>query len=1142
MCDISVNNFSSTIVSKDGKVFNAGFINNQIQDYFKPLSFKEPIKETASTRDYLYVLTIGGTVFAYNWKTKEIRQILTNVKKIAGGKNHLLMLTNTNTVFGVGDNSYYQLVPQGFDYYEDPIEILANSPSFVTHNTMSCDNFQGTLTSDLLTNCTSCDNTCIPFTGTYTTTFDLIINPGTDASITYSNCLGSFHIAIDQIIVPVTIVLSYSGCCSLDFSPASNIVFTLTSATIEAGTYIDAVHGTTVGDNFDLTVSNNLDITSLATLTNGTSAITSCDQTFTPSITFNGTGATFTQNGNSVTLTVAANSTNLSVFQYSLNIGTNPSIPTQTDPLSIPESALALPCCSSGLQSSCQPINTTFSTLTTVPITNVTYSGLPAVIILPVVVSGLVIGECCGNGTGSISFKVTSMTINAGTYPNAGIFVSNFTVNVTGTLSLASLLQYPTVTFPNVSCDTEGRFSIPTPQVLFQCATFADSGSGITITAGGTSITITPTSPPFVIQVTSTTGNPVNLSDYGVNPTYFSPCCTPPVPLCTTPTYSTSTFTSVAKSINIGGDGVNNTLSYDGIPAYLYLPVIASGNVTVYCCINSAGVLNGYITFNVTSLTIPAGTYPSATYPTNGIKVGSNLYPVTLSQDIVLSTALITPIYYSQVLAYNTCAIYNPNLITLDVHLNSSLVTSNVNTSPLVISVTGVPYGTITPTTGTLVSTVSPPGILTEFFVAVRLINYITCCGLSGSGSRKAQPVNKISQPNAKIGTARIETIQPTQPVLPFWVDIAAGFNISILVDNLGNMWEFGSLYQLRARIQDKLPRTKSRRITILMNEIIPATITIYNKRSIYSTAKTLVTIPPPFDISYDCINYSFNNVKVPIDNIVVITTGATNCVNLNIFVDPEECYRTISFVTSIQYQCINVSFMTACCTSFTGFINYGPILSNRTITQLENVLSTTCESYIVNTYVDSGDVIQLLPENLTSFIQAITPDFPTVFEIFKPIRYIGVGYNNLSVITDREIFALGENRCGQLGLGDKTTLTCWRILTRNFEKVYSGLTSTFYLSREGKVYGTGHYKQPIGKCGCYDELLNSCVPVCIPGICGCIREIALGNEHILLLSDCNVYGFGKNEVGQLGFNKCRDATEFISLNYLQCCHKSCNC
>ena len=166
------------------------------------------------------------------------------------------------------------------------------------------------------------------------------------------------------------------------------------------------------------------------------------------------------------------------------------------------------------------------------------------------------------------------------------------------------------------------------------------------------------------------------------------------------------------------------------------------------------------------------------------------------------------------------------------------------------------------------------------------------------------------------------------------------------------------------------------------------------------------------------------------------------------------------------------------------------------------------------------GDCVNFYKKHRSGIKLAVTADVPTVFKLNRKVLDIGVGDNNLSVLVGslacpNEIFAIGQNCYGELGLDSFESTVCWKQVNRclfdcQVSAIYTGPHVTMYVTQSGRVFGSG-----LWKC-----LVNSTVPVCIPTICQAwkTKQIAISKNQILILSnDSCLYGVGDNSLGELG-------------------------
>jgi len=174
----------------------------------------------------------------------------------------------------------------------------------------------------------------------------------------------------------------------------------------------------------------------------------------------------------------------------------------------------------------------------------------------------------------------------------------------------------------------------------------------------------------------------------------------------------------------------------------------------------------------------------------------------------------------------------------------------------------------------------------------------------------------------------------------------------------------------------------------------------------------------------------------------------------------------------------------------------------------------------ITNTYIRGGDRVRFVISNPKNIRQAITADIPTVFHLKRRVLDVGVGFNNLTVLVGglacpNEVFVIGSNCHGELGLGTHESIVCWQQINRclfdcQVSRIFSGKYVTFYITQSHRVYAAGQWK-------CF---VNSTFPAVVQTICQAwkIKQIAISTNQIILLgSDGCIFGLGDNSLGELG-------------------------
>lgn len=307
--------------------------------------------------------------------------------------------------------------------------------------------------------------------------------------------------------------------------------------------------------------------------------------------------------------------------------------------------------------------------------------------------------------------------------------------------------------------------------------------------------------------------------------------------------------------------------------------------------------------------------------------------------------------------------------------------------------------------------------------------------------------------------------------------------------------------------------------------------------------------------VEYDMNTYCIDSLNLPLDKVIKLNFCGGSGPNVDLFLD-------ICNPGGVKFNCCdkkcNVEFTVDECdtgikctkcgcdenicgcdddrekrTKFA--LNFGSILDPIVLTNFKRALGLSTfypcprfrnpfKSKLVNTYIKGGDhICFVLPGRKCtgpSVKLAITPDVPTVFRFNRRVLDVGVGDNSLSVLVGglacpNEIYALGNNCYGELGLDTNESVVCWKKVDRcvfdcQVHSIFAGKNVTFYVTQSYNVYASGQWK-------C---LVNSAAPVLINSICKTwkIKDIAVTNNQIILLgSDGCIFGLGDNSLGELG-------------------------
>ena len=126
-------------------------------------------------------------------------------------------------------------------------------------------------------------------------------------------------------------------------------------------------------------------------------------------------------------------------------------------------------------------------------------------------------------------------------------------------------------------------------------------------------------------------------------------------------------------------------------------------------------------------------------------------------------------------------------------------------------------------------------------------------------------------------------------------------------------------------------------------------------------------------------------------------------------------------------------------------------------------------------------------------------------------------GSHSLYLTEEGKIWAWGDNREGQLGLGDtKSTNTPTELTVEtSFGTITAGASHSLAIDADGNVYAWGDYSK--GQSGTSTTTINSPTPFKIDELTA-IKAVDAGKEHTLALGeDGSIWAWGGNSAGQLG-------------------------
>ena len=139
-------------------------------------------------------------------------------------------------------------------------------------------------------------------------------------------------------------------------------------------------------------------------------------------------------------------------------------------------------------------------------------------------------------------------------------------------------------------------------------------------------------------------------------------------------------------------------------------------------------------------------------------------------------------------------------------------------------------------------------------------------------------------------------------------------------------------------------------------------------------------------------------------------------------------------------------------------------------------------------------------------------------------ITPVSIEYGSAHVIiltTTGDIYGIGANTNGQLGLNNLTNQTTYQLMQNTTGKtpvgIACGTTHTIVLMSDGTIYGTGN--NSVGQLGLGNAVTpRSTLQLMTNSTGKTPKEISCGANHtIVLMTDGTVYGTGGNDAGHLG-------------------------
>ncbi|XP_013769815.1 X-linked retinitis pigmentosa GTPase regulator [Pundamilia nyererei] len=137
----------------------------------------------------------------------------------------------------------------------------------------------------------------------------------------------------------------------------------------------------------------------------------------------------------------------------------------------------------------------------------------------------------------------------------------------------------------------------------------------------------------------------------------------------------------------------------------------------------------------------------------------------------------------------------------------------------------------------------------------------------------------------------------------------------------------------------------------------------------------------------------------------------------------------------------------------------------------------------------------------------------------WAPIKMLSAGCNTSAALTeDGRLFMWGDNSVGQIAFGDEGFAAEPREVHVGEAVIWvsCGYKHSAFVTVYGRLYTFGESAN--GRLGLQEEqLANHRIPQQVQGVLGHVTRVCCGGEHTVVLTEKNMYTFGRGQYGQLG-------------------------
>lgn len=304
---------------------------------------------------------------------------------------------------------------------------------------------------------------------------------------------------------------------------------------------------------------------------------------------------------------------------------------------------------------------------------------------------------------------------------------------------------------------------------------------------------------------------------------------------------------------------------------------------------------------------------------------------------------------------------------------------------------------------------------------------------------------------------------------------------------------------------------------------------------------KSVVFDPVSSRIDYDNNGYVVDCVDFPIDLVLLLIPPEVQLSIIENFkfhainVDISQGLRSLQFT---EEKFANIKFDLPCSKTsfFEGtyiqapffFLSFSDVLTPQVRGNLREALGRFsfrhCPEFkrpisnrIFGTYIKGGDCVLIGSSDDPVITHQGTADLPLAFCLAKRVNDIAVGDRSIHAVVDcspcpKEVYAIGNNCYGQLGLCNSYSTLCFKKVNRclfdcSVSKVFAGQRVTAYVTASGKTYLSGQFScvvksdKPVEYKGVYDA-----------------KKISISKFNMFFLTKCyDLWGLGDNQFGQIG-------------------------